>query len=64
MHVDIPIHGLASALDGYRIAQVSDLHIGNHDRKERGLEWARRVNRLEPDLVTVTGDLVTTGTRF
>jgi predicted MPP superfamily phosphohydrolase len=43
---------------------MSDLHIGNFDTKERGLEWARQVNRLEPDLVAVTGDLVTTGTAF
>jgi uncharacterized protein len=64
VHVDIPIAGLSPELDGYRIAQISDLHIGNYDSKGRGLEWAARVNRLEPDLVAVTGDLVTTGTRF
>jgi predicted MPP superfamily phosphohydrolase len=64
VHVDIPIAGLSPELDGYRIAQMSDLHIGNFDTKERGLEWARQVNRLEPDLVAVTGDLVTTGTAF
>jgi predicted MPP superfamily phosphohydrolase len=64
VHVDIPVAGLAPTLDGYRIAQMSDLHIGNFDSKARGLEWARRVNGLEPDLVVVTGDLVTTGTAF
>jgi predicted MPP superfamily phosphohydrolase len=63
-YVDIPIEGLSHDLDGYRIVQVSDLHIGNYDSKSRGLEWARRVNALEPDLVAVTGDLVTTGTLF
>jgi predicted MPP superfamily phosphohydrolase len=64
VHVEVPIAGLSPALDGYRIAQMSDLHIGNFDSKERGLQWAERVNRLEPDLVAVTGDLVTTGTDF
>jgi predicted MPP superfamily phosphohydrolase len=63
-YVDIPILGLAPELDGYLIAQVSDLHIGNYDTKARGLEWARRVNALSPDLVAVTGDLVTTGSVF
>jgi predicted MPP superfamily phosphohydrolase len=64
VHVDIPVHGLSPSLDGYRIAQLSDLHIGNFDSRKRGLEWARRVNGLEPDLIVVTGDLVTTGTEF
>ena len=63
-HVEIPIAGLSPELDGYRIAQMSDLHIGNFDTKHRGLEWAAHVTRLEPDLVAVTGDLVTTGTAF
>lgn len=62
--VDVPVAGLAPDLDGYRIAHVTDLHIGGHDRKERGFEWAARVNGLEPDLVAVTGDLVTVGSRY
>ncbi len=64
VHVDVPIVGLSPELDGYRIAQMSDLHIGNFDTKRRGLAWAAQVSRLEPDLVAVTGDLVTTGSAF
>jgi hypothetical protein len=64
VHVDVPIAGLAPELDGYRIAQMSDLHIGNFDSKARGMRWAEQVNRLDADLVAVTGDLVTTGTEF
>jgi predicted MPP superfamily phosphohydrolase len=62
--VDVPIPGLSPAFDGYRIAHLTDIHIGNHDSRERGLEWAALTNRLEPDLVAVTGDLVTAGTDF
>jgi predicted MPP superfamily phosphohydrolase len=62
--VEIPISGLSDDLDGYRIVQLSDLHIGNFDTRSRGLKWARLANELEPDLVVVTGDLVTLGTRF
>ena len=58
-HVDVPIGGLSPELDGYRIAHVSDLHIGNFDGLTRGKQWAARVNALAPDLVAVTGDLVT-----
>jgi len=62
--VEIPIAGLAEELDGYRIVQLSDLHIGNFDTRARGFKWARHANRLDPDLVAVTGDLVTVGTGF
>jgi predicted MPP superfamily phosphohydrolase len=62
--VDVPVEGLSPELDGYRIAQLSDLHIGNFDTLSRGLAWAERTNRLGADLVTVTGDLVTAGTEF
>lgn len=62
--VEIPISGLAEEFDGYRIVQLSDLHIGNFDTRARGFKWARHANRLAPDLVAVTGDLVTVGTRF
>jgi predicted MPP superfamily phosphohydrolase len=62
--VEIPIAGLAEELDGYRIVQLSDLHIGNFDTRARGFKWAHHANRLDPDLVAVTGDLVTLGTRF
>jgi len=46
------------ALDGFRIVQISDIHVG----PILGADFARgvttEVNALEPDLVAVTGDLV------
>lgn len=57
-HVRIPIPGLDPALDGLRIAQISDLHVG----PTIGADYVRRVvtltNRLEPDLIALTGDIV------
>jgi uncharacterized protein len=57
--VDLPIAGLAPALVGLRIVQVSDLHVGmpgiDADHVRRVVE---RVNGLGPDLIAVTGDLV------
>ncbi len=62
--LDVAIAGLPSEFEGYRIAQLSDLHVGSFDPKSRALEWAAISNALEPDLVAVTGDLVTSGRGF
>jgi len=56
--VPIPIAGLDPALDGYRIAQISDIHFGVYvgDRQLRaGVELIRSAR---PDLIVLTGDLV------
>jgi uncharacterized protein len=55
---------LPARFDGYRIVQLSDLHIGNFDTKARGLRWAARARAERPDAIVVTGDLVTTGSLF
>jgi predicted MPP superfamily phosphohydrolase len=61
---EVPIRGLPPSFDGYRIAQLSDLHIGALTPKSWGLAWARLANAARPDLAVVTGDMVTSGTDF
>jgi predicted MPP superfamily phosphohydrolase len=61
---EVRIPGLDPRLDGLRIAHLSDLHIGTHTPKSRGLAWARAANARAPHLAVVTGDLVTSGTDF
>jgi hypothetical protein len=46
------------ALDGFRIVQISDIHLGALLGRRFAAELAARVNALRPDLVAVTGDLV------
>ena len=46
------------ALDGFRIVQISDIHIGPLLGREFAADLAQRVNALAPDLIAVTGDLV------
>ena len=46
------------ALDGFRIVQISDIHIGPLLGRRFAAHIAQRVNALAPDLVAVTGDLV------
>jgi predicted MPP superfamily phosphohydrolase len=44
-------------LDGFRIVQLSDLHIGPILRRSFVKSVVERVNALEADLVAITGDL-------
>ena len=60
----LPIRGLDPSFDGYTIVQLSDLHIGSFSQEPTGLRWARIANRIQPDLIAVTGDLVTNGSAF
>ena len=56
--VDVPIDALPSALHGFTIAQISDIHIGPTIRRPYLHAIVERVNRLGADMVAVTGDLV------
>ncbi len=47
---------LDPAHDGLRIAQLSDLHVGERTPPERILDAIARANAFEPDLVLLTGD--------
>lgn len=47
-----------AALDGFRIVQISDIHIGPILDRRFAAELTERVNALAPDLIAVTGDLV------
>lgn len=50
---------LPKAFDGYRIVQLSDLHIGSWEGNAAALQRAvEMVNALHPDLIVFTGDLV------
>ncbi|HEV2442926.1 MAG TPA: metallophosphoesterase [Steroidobacteraceae bacterium] len=56
--VEVPLPGLPPALQGFTIAQISDVHIGPTIKRAflRGI--VEIVNSLDVDLVAVTGDLV------
>ncbi|GEM_PF-242948 len=53
-HIAIPVRNLPAQLEGFRIAQISDLHIRDFGKRERrAVEIA---NRNKPDVVALTGD--------
>jgi predicted MPP superfamily phosphohydrolase len=57
--LEVEIEGLPEGLDGLRIAHLSDFHLGAPSRgrvaTERAVAW---VAARQPDLVCITGDLV------
>lgn len=57
----VRIDGLPAELDGYRVGQISDVHCGPHTPASRVRRWVERLNALDLDLMTVTGDLITHG---
>lgn len=61
--VVIPVDGLPAALDGFTIAQLSDVHVGPTIGRDRVQAMVDAVNRLRPDAVAITGDLVDGGVR-
>jgi uncharacterized protein len=56
--VPIAIHGLPRALDGYAIAQISDLHAGLHLAEHDFDTALDLVRKTRADLIVVTGDMV------
>jgi predicted MPP superfamily phosphohydrolase len=56
--VDVPVANLPPELDGLRIAQLSDIHIGNYMPPAEIARAVDMANDLHPDIAFVTGDFV------
>jgi len=56
--VDVLIANLPPELEGLRIAQLSDIHIGDYMPPREIARAVAMANELQPDLSVVTGDFV------
>ncbi len=56
--VNIPLKDLPADLDGFRIALLSDIHVGPTIKKDFIETITGLTNRLDADIVAITGDLV------
>jgi predicted MPP superfamily phosphohydrolase len=58
VEVDIPITGLPAELEGFRIVQITDIHVGPTIRRGFLQRVVERVNTLQADVIAITGDVV------
>ncbi|MCF1481879.1 MULTISPECIES: metallophosphoesterase [Rhizobium/Agrobacterium group] len=56
--IEIPIAGLPPAFDGYRIVQLTDLHISRLFPARWTEEVVSKTNGLDADLIVITGDFI------
>jgi len=61
VHHEVPMRGLDPRLDGMRIVQLSDLHVGAGVPLDYLREAVDRALALEPDVIVMTGDFVHQG---
>ncbi len=58
IHVEVPLKNLPAQLHGFRIVQITDIHVGPTIKQGYLARIVERVNTLEADLIAITGDLV------
>lgn len=56
--VELSLPNLPTELEGFRIVQLTDLHIGPLLKKNWLEEVVAKTNALDPDLVALTGDYI------
>jgi predicted MPP superfamily phosphohydrolase len=56
--IEVTIAGLPAAFDGYRLVQLTDLHISRLFPARWTQAVVERTNALDADLIVVTGDLI------
>ncbi|NYE25321.1 metallophosphoesterase [Pigmentiphaga litoralis] len=56
--VEVAIRNLPPALDGFKLVQLTDLHLQRLMNAEWATQVVARTNALSPDLVVITGDLI------
>ena len=56
--VDLSLNNFPKGSKPLKIVQISDLHLGSFQRKDKLLEAVELINEEKPDLIFFTGDLV------
>jgi predicted MPP superfamily phosphohydrolase len=56
--LELPFDGLSPALSGLCIVHLSDIHVGPFMPPEELAAYVEATNRLQPDLIALTGDFI------
>lgn len=59
--LELTLPRLHGAFDGFRLVQISDIHMGTGMTPHRLLHIVQMVNQQQPDVIAITGDFVTHG---
>lgn len=59
VHLDMPLKNLPPRWEGRRVVQISDLHVGPQVDNDYLFDAFARIERLDPDLLLITGDFQT-----
>ncbi len=57
--LQVPLPNLDPGFDGFRLVQISDIHLGTWVNRTRLDEIVDLVNQQEPDVIAITGDFIT-----
>jgi len=58
VNIDVPIKNLPEEFDGFRVVQITDIHVSSTLKRGFVQRVVNIVNGLAPDLLVLTGDLV------
>lgn len=58
-HRPIYLRNLPKAFEGFRIAQLSDIHIGPFMSEDEIRKYVRIANAVKPEMIVLTGDFLT-----
>ncbi len=57
VNVEVPLANLPKELEGFTIAQISDIHVGQTIKRNFVEAIVDRVNLLDADMIAITGDV-------
>lgn len=63
-HLDINLRHLPREFDGFTIAQITDIHVDEGQMRSHFPLICDRVTSLKPDIIVITGDFITSPTRW